>query len=62
MIKVYFENLGNNGQSNYAELVAIFDDENLYNICLPALEKEAKHHRMGITESVVEKDIGELYE
>ena len=39
MVKVYFEL--NNGK--YAELVAIFDDEETYNVCLPALEKLCKN-------------------
>ncbi len=37
----------------YAELVAIFDDEETYAVCLPALEKLCKkHHFEYITESV----------
>ena len=38
MVKVYFEL--DNGK--YAELVAIFDDEETYDACLPALEKLCK--------------------
>ena len=60
MVKVYFENLGANGTSNYAELVAIFDSEEMYDVCLPALEKEAKNAGMIITESV--EDEIEIYE
>lgn len=49
MVKVYFES------KNHAQLVAIFDTGELYNICLPSLEKEAKKHRMIVTESVEEE-------
>lgn len=49
MIKVYFES------KNHAQLVAIFDTDELYNVCLPSLEKEAKKHRMRVTESVEEE-------
>jgi hypothetical protein len=38
MVKVYFETGG------YAKLVAIFDSEETYNACLPALEKLRKKH------------------
>jgi hypothetical protein len=51
MVKVYFEGKG------YASLVAIFQDEFMYNACLPALQTECK--RQGykyITESVEENE------
>jgi hypothetical protein len=48
MIKVYFEAFG------YAELVAVFRDEETYQACLPALEILAEKNRMYITESVEE--------
>jgi hypothetical protein len=49
MVKVYFEM----DSPKYAELVAIFDDEETYSACLPALEKLCKkHHFDYITESV----------
>jgi hypothetical protein len=49
MVKVYFET----DSPKYAELVAIFDDEATYAVCLPALEKLCKkHHFDYITESV----------
>jgi len=49
MVKVYFET----DSPKYAELVAIFDDEETYSACLPALEKLCeKHHFDYITESV----------
>jgi hypothetical protein len=56
MVKVYFETGG------YAELVAIFDSEETYDACLPALEKLRKNHGFDfISESVVdEKEINEL--
>jgi hypothetical protein len=57
MVKVYFEL--DNGK--YAELVAIFDNEETYDVCLPALEKLAKKHNFDmVTESVVEDDIRDL--
>jgi len=57
MIKVYFES------RNHAELVAVFDNEQTYNICLPSLEKEAEKARMIVTESVIDEcDIDELLE
>jgi hypothetical protein len=40
----------------YAELVAIFDDEETYDVCLPALEKLCKKHNFDlVTESVDEE-------
>lgn len=47
MIKVYFETKG----VLYAELVAVFQSDELYMKCLPALEKEAEYRRMFVTES-----------
>lgn len=50
MVKAYFEN------KHYSELVAIFQDEETYETCLPALEKLAKKHNFNmVTESVVER-------
>jgi hypothetical protein len=56
MVKVYFET------DSYAELVAIFDDEDTYQVCLPALEKMLEENGFDrITESVEdEKQINEL--
>ena len=55
MIKVYFES------GTHAELVAIFDSEDLYMACLPILEKKAEESRMFITESIEEEsDINNL--
>ncbi len=52
MVKVYFEL--DNGK--YAELVAVFDTEETYDVCLPALEKLAEKHNFDmVTESVVEE-------
>ena len=58
MVKVYFEL--ENGK--YAELVAIFDDEATYDVCLPALEKLAKKNNFDlVTESIdEEKTINQL--
>lgn len=50
MVKVYFET----PNGSYAEHVATFKDEDTYILCLEALEKEAKKHRMIVTESVNE--------
>jgi len=46
MVKVYFE------KNNHAEVVANFDSEQLYLICLPALEAEAKKQNKILTESI----------
>jgi hypothetical protein len=58
MVKVYFE-MDNGG---YAELVAIFDSEETYDACLPALERLRKKHGFDfISESIVDdKTINEL--
>jgi len=47
-VKVYFES------KVHAEIVAIFVDEDTYDVCLPALEKLAKEARMIVTASVEE--------
>lgn len=49
-VKVYFES------KVHSEIVAIFVDENTYDVCLPALEKMAKEARMFVTESVLEEE------
>lgn len=50
MVKVYFETDG------YAELVAIFKDEQTYDACFEALEREAKENNFPyVTESVDEE-------
>lgn len=51
MVKVYFES------GSHAELVAIFDSEELYIACLPTLEEEAKKNNMFVTESIEEETI-----
>jgi len=63
MIKVYFETTDH----TFAERIATFKTEELYNICLPALEKEAKKHSYIVTETIEEepeetKDLFEFYE
>lgn len=50
MVKVYFQHPTN----WYRELVAYFDTEETYMICLPALEKLAEEANMVITENIVE--------
>ena len=54
MVKVYFES------RFHAELVAIFDTEELYDLCFPVLEKEAKKHRMIVTESIEDENMEEV--
>jgi hypothetical protein len=50
MVKVYFETSG------YAELVAIFDNEETYMVCLHSLEKLALENGFDIvTESIDEE-------
>ena len=58
MIKVYFESKNH----TYCELVAIFDDEDTYDACLPALKKLAKKNNFAhVTESVeAQKEISDL--
>lgn len=49
MIKVYFES------DTHAELAAIFDDEEMYDLCRPTLEKAALKARMVVTESIIDE-------
>jgi hypothetical protein len=46
MVKVYFES------SSHAELVATFESEEIYLLCLPVLEKKAESQNMIVTESI----------
>lgn len=46
MVKVYFEN------DNYSQLIAVFDNESLYLLCLPHLELEAVKQNCVVTESI----------
>lgn len=51
VVKVYFEI-----EQKYSELVAIFDSEETYDVCLPALEKLALENGFDlVTESVDEE-------
>ena len=51
LIKVYYER----HPATYAEVVAFFDSEEVYNAVLPALEKNAKDNGFDIvTESILE--------
>lgn len=56
-VKVYFETSG------AAEAVAVFDDEETYNACYPALKKLAKkHHWPMVTESIVDEvDMNDIF-
>lgn len=45
MVTVYFEN------STCSAIVATFEDDALYNLCLPVLEAEAKKQGLIVTES-----------
>jgi len=64
MVKVYFEtNVA--PMKRYAELVAVFDCEETYILCLPALEQEAEKHGMIVTESIEDfslDSLDDLYE
>lgn len=57
MVKVYFEYPNN---PDFAELVAIFNDEYTYNLCIESLEAEAKKQGQILTESVEQEDINNL--
>ena len=46
-VKVYFES------GSHAELVATFESEEIYMLCVPALEKQAKEWDMFVTDSVI---------
>lgn len=50
MVKVYFES------KYHSELAAEFASEELYMAALPALEAEAKKHRMTVQEVMSEED------
>lgn len=55
MNKVYFQTV----TAQHTELVAVFQDEDMYNKCLPILQQEADKQRCIITESVHPEDIRE---
>jgi len=54
MVKVFFESNG------HADLVAVFETEELYMACLPILEYQAKENRMIVTESLIDTDLSEI--
>ena len=54
MVKVYFQDAKN------SNLVAIFENEELYLLCLPHLELSASMQNMIVVESIEEKNINEL--
>tara|TARA_Y100001973_G_C5200050_1_gene336945 strand:+ start:1446 stop:1619 length:174 start_codon:yes stop_codon:yes gene_type:complete len=49
-VEVYFES------GKHAELVATFESDEIYKLCVPALEKQAKKWDMFVTESIVNDD------
>lgn len=52
MVKVYFET----ESPAYAELIAVFDDEETYEACFPALDKLREKHGFDfISESIDEE-------
>ena len=53
MIIVYFETPNN----SYAEVVAKFADDELYNACVPVLEAQAKAQGYILTESYLEDEV-----
>lgn len=57
MIIVYMET----PNGSYAEIVAVFYDEQTYDLCLPALEEQAKEAGMIVTESA-ENSLEEVIE
>ena len=52
MIKVYFEY----HPTLYAEEVAQFENEEVYEACFPILEKLAKEANMCVTDSVIDEE------
>lgn len=50
MVKVYFEHKG------YAELVATFAEESLFEICLPILEEEAELNGFDFVSESIEEN------
>ena len=56
MVKVYFETTNRLGVSTYAEVVAVFQDEELHSECLGVLEAIAKKRGFDlVTESIVDE-------
>lgn len=53
MVKVYFET------NSHAELIAVFENEQLYMKCLHALEDHADRNNGIITESICEKPLNQ---
>jgi hypothetical protein len=62
MVKVYFETTkdGITSSGTYAEIVAIFSNEEIYNVCIKPLGKLATENGMILTESVEENSIYDL--
>ena len=55
MVKVYFES------KNHAELVAVFDTEEQYDVCIAVLEQLATTNNMILTESINDEPIDDLH-
>jgi len=51
MIRVYFES------NTHAELIAVFENEDIYLSCVPALENLAQERGVFLTESIEEEMI-----
>jgi hypothetical protein len=51
MIRVYFES------NTHAELIAVFESEDIYLSCVPALENLAQERGVFLTESIEEEMI-----
>jgi len=49
MIRVYFES------NTHAELIAVFESEDIYLSCVPALENLAQERGVFLTESIEEE-------
>jgi hypothetical protein len=62
MVKVYFESSkdGVTSDNKWAELMAIFNNEETYMICSSALESHAKENKMIVTESIEEQSINDI--
>lgn len=56
MVNVYFVT----ADGNHCNLVAVFDCEDTYMLCLPVLELQASIQDMFVSESIQTKSINEL--
>lgn len=62
MVKVYFETTkdGIHADGKYAQLVAIFDEEETYDVCINVLEEKARMANMVLTESIESYDMDDI--